>query len=131
MMEKKKLIRNLFTKFFKDKKPFPLMLISIIKLKDRGEEITPATVRNEARKIVRASDHIFNWGISEEDITLRLTSDILEELVSIGVLEPVGDVSDKLERKYRFASRKNPVENELIETEVLRGLGLILARRCC
>ena len=65
-----------------------LALLAVARLSMRDEKITPASVAEEARRIMREHPET-NWGVSLEAVTEGFMSEILRELAREGILEEV------------------------------------------
>jgi hypothetical protein len=102
-----------------------LALISALRLRERGEPITPASVAREGREIIRRTKGRIDWGVDEEGFTEAYVTSLLEELVELGVLEPEPSILEELDKKYRFRSYES---EEDARAEALRAAAPILLR---
>ncbi len=102
-----------------------LALVSALRLRDRGEAITAENVAKEGREIIRRTHGRIDWGVREEEFTETLVSELLEELVEMGVLEPDPEVIEELGKRYRFRSYEEPEDAHL---EALKAAAPILLR---
>jgi len=102
-----------------------LALVSALRLRERGEPITPSSVAREGREIIRRTRGRIDWGVEEEEFTEAYVAGLLEELVEMGVLEPEPELLEELGKKYRF---KSYVDDEDAVFEALRAVAPVLLR---
>ncbi|MCE4625412.1 MAG: hypothetical protein F7C35_06065 [Desulfurococcales archaeon] len=65
-----------------------LTLLAVVRLREKGKEITAENVAEEAKRIIRERPDI-EWGVTEEQYTVDLAAELLRELARNGVLEEV------------------------------------------
>ncbi len=102
-----------------------LALVSALRLRERGEPITPSSVAREGREIIRRTRGRIDWGVKEEEFTEAYVTGLLEELVEMGVLEPEPELLEEMEKRYRFRSYEEPEDARL---EALKAAAPILLR---
>jgi len=102
-----------------------LALVSALRLRDRGEPVTPENVAREGRGIIRRTRGRLDWGVEEEEFTASYAADLLEELVEMGVLEPDPSALEELEKRYRFRSYESEEDARI---EALKAAAPILLR---
>ncbi|KSW12050.1 hypothetical protein CF15_04530 [Pyrodictium occultum] len=81
-----------------------LTLVAALKLREKEKPITPASVAEEARRIIEETRGEISWGVESAQYTAALAADLLQELVEMGVLEPGPEILRELGRRYRFRS---------------------------
>ncbi len=83
----KKKLDKLLEKFKKkERKGLVLTLLSVVRLSDKGEKVTPENVVSEAKRIIDESPHI-DWGVSKDEYNVGIASSLLKELVEMGILD--------------------------------------------
>lgn len=88
----------------RERRRLVLTLIAALRLRERGEPVTPGSVAKEVQDIIKRTEGRIDWGINSEEYTAAIAVDLLHELVEMGVLEPDPEILEELDRRYRFRS---------------------------
>ncbi|MEB3779382.1 MAG: hypothetical protein GSR85_04035 [Desulfurococcales archaeon] len=126
--EAKRRLNSIFSKFMRgEAKGLVLTLLSLIRVRRKGLEASPENIAREASEILERTSDRIDWGIERGKYTVELASSLLEELVAMGVLEELEGAEDLLRRRYRIRR----YDEEDLEDEVYRQLGVMFAMKCC
>ena len=127
LRELRKALAKLVEEFgsISEKRRLALTLIAALRLRQRGEPVTPRSVAKEAQDIIKRTKGRIDWGIDSKDYTAAIAVDLLHELIEMGVLEPDPEILGELDRRYRFRSYE---EEEDAAKEALHAVAPLLLR---
>lgn len=125
--ELRKALAKLIDEFhsLQEKRKLALTLVAALRLREKGQPVTPRTVTEEAHSIIKQTEGRIDWGINREEYTVALATDLLHELVEMGVLEPHPETLETLDKKYRFRSYE---EEEDAAKEALKVVAPLLQK---
>ena len=102
----KELIASLLKRYpgLRERKRLQLTYTAVKSLEERGEEVTLASVVEEARRIIEETKGDIDWGIKPDEYTEEVAAPLLHELAEMGVIELSPELLKEIAKRLRKQS---------------------------